>query len=74
MVVKNFSQIAKAVRELLEPERYRRYRARVSAVRNTAVYEIPEVLDTILGRYLPPQMVGRPPMGVNAGRLDDLRC
>jgi UDP-N-acetylglucosamine:LPS N-acetylglucosamine transferase len=45
MVVRNFSQIAGAVRELLEPERYRQYRARVSAIRNTAVYEIPDVLD-----------------------------
>ena len=51
MVVHNFSQIAGAVRALLEPERYRQYRDRVSAVRNTAVYEIPDVLDTILGRY-----------------------
>jgi 1,2-diacylglycerol 3-beta-galactosyltransferase len=54
MVVRNFSQVARAVRELLEPERYRRYRARVSAVRNTAVYEIPEILDIILGRHFPP--------------------
>jgi 1,2-diacylglycerol 3-beta-galactosyltransferase len=53
MVVHNFSQIARAVRELLEPERYRRYRACVSAIRNNAVYEIPEVLDQILGRYFP---------------------
>jgi hypothetical protein len=42
------------VRELLEPERYRRYRARVAAIRNTAVYEIPGVLDAILGRHFSP--------------------
>ena len=60
MVVRNFSQIARAVRELLEPERYRRYRAVVSAIRNTAVYEIPEVLDTILGRYFPSPAAGMP--------------
>jgi hypothetical protein len=53
MVIQNHSGIAKAVHELLEPERYRGYRARVAAIRNTAVYEIPEVLDTILGRYFP---------------------
>jgi len=48
MVVKNFFRIARAVRELLAPETYRQYRARVSAIRNTAVYEIPDVLDKIL--------------------------
>jgi len=48
MVVRNFSRIGRAVRELLLPECYRQYRARVSAIRNTAVYEIPDVLDTIL--------------------------
>jgi UDP-N-acetylglucosamine:LPS N-acetylglucosamine transferase len=53
MVIHNLSQIGKAVRELLDPERYRAYRACVSAIRNRAVYEIPEVLDTILGRYFP---------------------
>jgi 1,2-diacylglycerol 3-beta-galactosyltransferase len=54
MVVKNFWLIGRAVRELLEPERYRRYRARVSAIRNTAVYEIPDILDAILGRHFSP--------------------
>ena len=52
MVVRNFSRIGRAVRDLLEPERYRRYRARVSAIRNTAVYEIPDVLDRILERHI----------------------
>lgn len=48
MVVRNFSQISRAVRELLEPQRYRQFRARVSVIRNNAVYEIPDVLDSIL--------------------------
>jgi len=48
MVVRNFSQISRAVRELLEPECYSQFRARVSAIRNNAVYEIPDVLDRIL--------------------------
>jgi 1,2-diacylglycerol 3-beta-galactosyltransferase len=52
MVIRNISQIGRAVRELLEPERYQRYRARVSAIRNTAVYEIPDVLDKILERHV----------------------
>jgi len=62
MVVKNFSQIARAVRELLDPERYRQYRAGVSAICNTAVYEIPDVLDRILaiGGADPQVRAGRP--------------
>jgi 1,2-diacylglycerol 3-beta-galactosyltransferase len=52
MVVRNFSRIGRAVRELLVPERYRQYRARVSAIRNTAVYEIPDVLQKILDRHV----------------------
>ena len=48
MVVPNFSQIAQAVRQMLEPQRYREVRARVSAIRNRAVYEIPAILETIL--------------------------
>jgi len=49
MVVRNFSRdIAGAVRKLLEPENYARYRDRAAAVRNRAVYEIPEILETAL--------------------------
>jgi len=58
MVVRNFSQIAPAVRELLKPERYHRYRANAAAMQNMAVYEIPRVLDSILGSsaaWMPPQ-------------------
>jgi len=51
MVVRNFSRIAAAVRELLEPERYRRYRERAAAMHNTAVFEIPGILDGILERH-----------------------
>jgi UDP-N-acetylglucosamine:LPS N-acetylglucosamine transferase len=74
LVTHNFSQIGRTVRELLDPERYRGFRARVSAIRNTAVYEIPDVLEKILGSYFPPQMVGRPPIGVDLGHLDDHLC
>jgi UDP-N-acetylglucosamine:LPS N-acetylglucosamine transferase len=48
IVVKNFGQIAGAVREMLQPERYARYRQAASAIRNSAVFEIPEMLETIL--------------------------
>jgi len=50
MVIRNFSRISRAVRELLEPERYRRYRERTAATRNNAVFEIPGILEDILER------------------------
>jgi 1,2-diacylglycerol 3-beta-galactosyltransferase len=50
LVVRSFSRIAGAVRELLAPERYRRFRERISGMRNRAVYEIPAVLEEILSR------------------------
>lgn len=54
MVLRNFSQISRAVRDLLEPERYRRYRERIAATRNTAVFEIPGILEDILDRSCSP--------------------
>jgi 1,2-diacylglycerol 3-beta-galactosyltransferase len=59
MVVRNFSQIAGAVSQLLAPERFGHYREKAAATRNTAVYEIPGVLEHILqghagGRLSPP--------------------
>jgi UDP-N-acetylglucosamine:LPS N-acetylglucosamine transferase len=61
MVVHNFTTIGRAVRELLEPARYRQLRARVAAIRNNAVYEIPEILDGILSRYVSPAGAIPPP-------------
>jgi hypothetical protein len=48
MVLKNFSEIAEAVGELLNPDTLERYRNNAAAIRNFAVYEIPELLDKIL--------------------------
>jgi 1,2-diacylglycerol 3-beta-galactosyltransferase len=48
IVVKNFGQIADAVRDMLLPERYAGYRQAASAIRNSAVFEIPEMLERIL--------------------------
>jgi 1,2-diacylglycerol 3-beta-galactosyltransferase len=51
LVVRNFStEIASAVETLLAPENYERFRAKASAMSNTAVYEIPEMLDAILSK------------------------
>ncbi len=49
IVIENFSrEIAAAVRTLLEPENYAKYRERAAATCNRAVYEIPEMLSGIL--------------------------
>jgi UDP-N-acetylglucosamine:LPS N-acetylglucosamine transferase len=48
LVIGSFSGIAGAVRQLLSPDEYPRYRACAAATRNTAVFEIPDLLDGIL--------------------------
>jgi hypothetical protein len=49
LVVRRFStEIFTAVRTLLAPANYARFRARAAATRNFAVYEIPELLERIL--------------------------
>jgi 1,2-diacylglycerol 3-beta-galactosyltransferase len=49
IVIRNFSRdIAGAVRTLLTPGNYARYRERAAADRNTAVFEIPQILNRIL--------------------------
>ena len=50
LVIGSFSDIAGAVRQLLSPDEYPRYRKAAAATRNTAVFEIPELLDEILRR------------------------
>jgi 1,2-diacylglycerol 3-beta-galactosyltransferase len=49
IVVKSFTrEIRGAVHRLLEPENYQRFRERAAALNNQAVYEIPDLLETIL--------------------------
>jgi UDP-N-acetylglucosamine:LPS N-acetylglucosamine transferase len=49
IVVREFErEIAEAVRVLLAPGNYARYRERAAMTRNFAVYEIPEMLEKIL--------------------------
>jgi hypothetical protein len=59
LVVDSFSHIAGAVRQLLSPDEYPRYRQAAAAIRNMAVFEIPDLLDDILrrrpGTAIPPQ-------------------
>jgi hypothetical protein len=49
LVVPNFATgLAGAVQKLLAPPNYDRFRARAAGIRNTAVYEIPDLLEGIL--------------------------
>ena len=49
LVVRNFAtEIFPAVQRLLAPESFTRFRERAAGVRNSAVYEIPDLLDRIL--------------------------
>ena len=48
VVLRSFSEIDQAVRELLKPETLARYRDRAASIRNFAVFEIPPLLDLIL--------------------------
>jgi len=50
LVLRNFRQIGGAVEDLLEPGTYAGMRARAAALSNRAVFEIPDVLETILAK------------------------
>ena len=50
LVVTSYDRVAQAVEELLDPERYARFRANAAAVQNRAVYEAVDWLSVILDR------------------------
>ena len=50
IVLRNFRGIQQAVADLLEPTAYEKYRANAAARENRAVFEIPGILEKILGR------------------------
>jgi UDP-N-acetylglucosamine:LPS N-acetylglucosamine transferase len=50
LVLRNFRQIGRAVAELLEPGNYATMRAHAAALTNRAVFEIPDVLESILAK------------------------
>ena len=61
VVLKSFREIDKGVRELLEPASFERFRANAAAIRNRAVFEIPDLLDAILQQQTPPAQSPPPP-------------
>jgi hypothetical protein len=48
VVLKSFREIDRGLRELLEPANFARFRANAAAIKNRAVFEIPEILDSLL--------------------------
>ncbi|MDQ6698570.1 MAG: galactosyldiacylglycerol synthase, partial [Acidobacteriota bacterium] len=54
LVLKNFREIAAAVRKLLEPDQYRKFREKAAALNNRAVFEIPDILEEILAGHQRP--------------------
>jgi 1,2-diacylglycerol 3-beta-galactosyltransferase len=48
ITIKSFKQIIPAIEELLTPENWQRYKANVTAIQNRAIFEIPEILQSIL--------------------------
>jgi len=60
MVVRHFRCIADVVRSLLDPSTFDRYRANAVALRNRAVFEVPEILDRILQKTTGQALAARP--------------
>jgi hypothetical protein len=50
VVLRSFSEVAEGVAEMLDQSRLEHYRARVAALENRAVFEIPEMIETMLAR------------------------
>jgi 1,2-diacylglycerol 3-beta-galactosyltransferase len=48
IVLSNFREIASAVREMLDPTNFARFRSQVSSHQNRAVFEIPDFLERVL--------------------------
>ena len=67
VVVRNFRHVAPAVERLLEPSAYEISRRNVCALKNRAVFEVPEILETILHRTKPAIAAARPEVKVFNG-------
>ena len=50
VVLKSFREIDRGLAELLDPANFARFRANAAAIKNRAVFEIPEILDSLLQR------------------------
>jgi hypothetical protein len=53
LVLKSFREIDRGLRTLLEPANFDRFRANAAAIKNRAVFEIPDMLDAMLQQKSP---------------------
>ena len=68
LVIRNFTtELAGAVRTMLAPETYERFRRRAAEMRNSAVYEIPDLLEGILCNRPPQSVCLHPESGCLSG-------
>jgi hypothetical protein len=51
VVLTSFREIDRAVRELLEPANFNRFRGNAAAIKNRAVFEIPDILEGVLQKH-----------------------
>jgi 1,2-diacylglycerol 3-beta-galactosyltransferase len=49
IVIKDFRQIAEAVQSLLADDRLEQFRRNAAQLNNRAVYEIPDILEKVMG-------------------------
>jgi 1,2-diacylglycerol 3-beta-galactosyltransferase len=49
IVLENFKQVVDGVRKMLDPAMLSEFRANVAAQKNSAIFEIPEILAKLLG-------------------------
>ncbi len=50
VVLRSFRDIDEGLRELLAPENFTRFQANTAAIQNRAIFEIPDILDSLLRR------------------------
>jgi hypothetical protein len=54
VVLHSFAEVATAIVPMLDPQRLAQFRARAGSLNNRAIFEIPEILDTIVETQLRP--------------------
>jgi 1,2-diacylglycerol 3-beta-galactosyltransferase len=54
LVLKSFLEIGAALQQLLDAENFARFRANVAAIKNRAVFEIPDILESLLQKETRP--------------------
>jgi 1,2-diacylglycerol 3-beta-galactosyltransferase len=48
VVLRSFNEVVTGIERLLDPQRFADFRSRASALNNRAVFEIPDLLETLI--------------------------